>query len=150
MIKGRNLKFAALAVFAILFLFLHFSVYLEIDPEFPLLTSATQSSIDSKRLKLCEMRFPDYFNLIQRATYVYCIDDDAQNLISETVPNYFGYARMPKSDGIRSYIGDEDFEGKLFARDMIGLGYPNILFFILQYLLIGGSIFVLRNLLKKN
>jgi hypothetical protein len=147
--KKKFLYLILLGFCASLFLFFHFSIYTEYDAGFPFITSATQSPIDSKRLELCERKFPDYFNPFQKGTYVYCIDGNANNLVSETVPNYFGYARMSKSEDISKYIGDFDFEGTLSVRDLIGFMYPNMLFFFMQYLLIGCSTLILWSFYKK-
>ncbi len=129
------------------FFLLHYYIYLD-NGELPLIQSYTDSPVDTNRLTLCDEEQPSYFHPLRKVTYIYCLKD-SDVLLAEQPESIFTAQMEPLPEDLLRYWEGEEKEGKMFMRDKIGKTYANLIFFIVQYIIVAGFIFLLFIFISK-
>ncbi len=134
------------------FFLLHYTVYLEVGfltadglASFPVLQSYTDSPVDFKEVALCEQdgKRPGYLNPFQKIQYRYQIVREGYSEcdIVEEAESLFTSNMVPVSGDLTVYY--DGFEEDGFGRPLVENTYPNPLFFLVQYLIVGAFVYVL-------
>jgi hypothetical protein len=131
------------AAFFLLHLFVYIGFY---SGDVPVLESYTDSSVDVKKLSLCEEKRPTYFNPFRKITYIYqekIGDTSGECNIIEQAESMFTSKMQPLVGNPQDYHMGEDGGDGLFLRPLVGNTYANLFFFIIQYCIIATFVFVL-------
>ncbi len=155
-LKHKSHAIIASSLVALFFL-LHYYVYLGV-PLFrdggyttvPLLQGYTDSPVDLEELVLCEEKRPSYLNPLQKIEYSYQVVEGetySECNIVERASSIFTSNMEPIQGDPKDYF-DEQKEGP-FMRGNVSNDYANLTFFIVQYAIIAGFLFVILREEKK-
>lgn len=150
-LKGKKDTIVASLLVAAFF-FLHYTVYLEVGfltadglASFPVLQSYTDAPVDFEEVALCEQegKRPGYLNPFQKVQYRYQIVKEGYSEcdIIEEAEFLFTSNMVPVSGDLTVYYDGFDEDG--FGRSLVENWYPNLLFFLVQYLIVGALGYVL-------
>ncbi len=145
-LKNKSNAIISSALVAAFFL-LHYFVYLDnFGNDVPLLQSYTDPPFSIQQLTLCEEKYPSYFNPFKKVEYSYQTYDATNETYSECnltekAGSVFTSKMEPQNWNPEDYWKGYDTEG--FMRPLAGGEYANIVFFIVQYLIIAAFVFVL-------
>lgn len=134
------------------FFFLHYTVYLQVGflttdgfSSFPVLQSYTDLPVDFKEVAFCEQesKRPGYLNPFQKVQYRYQIVSENYSPcdIIEEAEFLFTSKMVPVAGDLMVYY--DGFEGDGFGRPLVENWYPNLLFFLVQYFIVGAFVSVL-------
>lgn len=127
------------------FFLLHYLVYMGAANEFPLIQSPIDPPFMMEQLGLCEEKYPTYFNPFQKVEHIYQIESEDLFGPCDLIERADGYIFEPKFEQIgwsaESYWKGYDVEG--FMRPLAGPEYANLLFFLVQYAIAAGWIWVI-------
>lgn len=136
-----------------LFFFLHYHVYLGVPflrdsgySTVPVLQSYTDAPVDLEELSLCEEKRPSYFNPFQKIQYRYQVMQDDNysecNIVEEAESIFTSRMKPVQGDPKDYFNGEGENEGP-FMRPLVSNDYANLIFFIVQYLIIAGFFYTL-------
>lgn len=127
------------------FFVLHYYVYLDnASGEVPIIQSYTDAPVDLPELSLCEEKKPTYFNPFLKVTFSYRVEQNdsySECNIIEQAESMLTSKMQPLVDDPYNYYDGFDEDG--FGRPQVGYTYANVLFFIVQYLIIAAFVLVL-------
>lgn len=142
--KNKSSVVIATVLVAAFFL-LHYYVYLDNSSgEIPLIQSYTDAPVDLSELSLCEEKKPSYLNPFRKVTFSYQVEQNGTYTdcnIVEQAESIFTSKMQPLAGDPYDYYHGFDEDG--FGRPQIGYTYGNLIFFIVQYLIIAAFVFVL-------
>lgn len=143
-LKNKSSVIIASVLVAAFFL-LHYFVYMDnASGEVPIIQSYTDAPVDLPELVLCEEKKPSYFNPFHKVQFSYQVEQNGTytecNIIEQAESIFTSKMQPLVGDPYKYYNGfDEDG----FGRPQIGYTYANLLFFIVQYLIIAAFVVVL-------
>jgi len=143
--KKKDLIF--LAILMIAFFALHYFVYLDhASGEVPVIQSYTDAPVDMYELWLSAEKRPTYLLPWRKVEFWYEDTITGEVIIEQASSMFSSDMESVQGDSFKYYDG---FESDGFGRPQVGYSYANILFFILQYLLLSGAAYLLVKSEKK-
>lgn len=150
-LRGKKTTILASLLVAAFFI-LHYTVYLQVGflntdgfSSIPLLQSYTDSPATFVEVALCEQegKRPGYFNPFQKVQYRYQIIKDGYSEcdIVEEAESIFTSKMVPVAGDLTTYYNGFEEDG--FGRPLVENVYANLIFFLVQYFIIGTFIYVL-------
>lgn len=142
-LKNKSSVIFASVLVATFFL-LHYFVYMDnASGEVPIIQSDTHPPVDLPELVLCEDKKPSYFNPFRKVQFSYQVDQNG----TYTECNIIEQAESMFTSKMHPLIGDpyeywNGFDEDGFGRPQVGYTYANLLFFLVQYLIIAAFVFI--------
>lgn len=143
--KSKKRSGAMLAgLLVIIFFTLHYYAYLDnASGEIPIIQSYTDAPVDLPELSLCEEKIPTYLNPFRKVEFSYQTETGLTrgecDIIEQSESILTSKMTPLKGDPYDYWHG---FEQDGFGRPQVGYTYANLLFFVMQYGLIGGFIYM--------
>jgi hypothetical protein len=154
------------SLLVIVFFLLHYYIYLDNAGTIPILQSYTDAPVDLPELMLCEeeQARPSYLTPFQKIKYSYAVRSGDGQIDSETgIPAYeysndcpiIEQAESIFTSKIKPLVGDpyeywNNFDEDSFARPLVANTYANLIFFLVQYLIIAAWITVIYRSFKSS
>lgn len=143
-LKNKSSVIIACVLVAAFFV-LHYFVYMDnASGEVPIIQSSTDAPVDLPELGLCEEKQPNYFNPFRKVQFSYQVRQND----TYTECNIIEQAESIFTSNMQPLVGDpyehwNGFDEDGFGRPQVGYTYANLLFFIIQYLIIVAFVVVL-------
>lgn len=151
-LKHKSRAIIASSLVALFFL-LHYYVYLGVPflrdggyTTIPLLQSYTDSPVELQELVLCEQKHPTYLNPFQKIEYSYQVVEGetySECNIVERAGSIFTSNMEPIQGDPKDYFDGESGNEGMFMRGNVSNDYANLTFFVVQYAIIAGFLFVI-------
>lgn len=153
-IANKNMKLKTksnllLLILPVLFFALHYFVYLghyqspfdsnEAFPDWFVLVSSSAEPLNIGKIVLTKTVYTDYFHPFQNLEYHYSEKSGNETVIIEQGSMFSTAMKSVKGDPASYY--DENVDGMFYRGFGVG-DYPNGLFFLVQYLIIVGFVFL--------
>ena len=155
------------SLLAVLFFLLHYYVYLDnASTDIPILQSYTDAPVDLPELVLCEDQSvrPSYLHPLRKITYSYAVRSGSGKVDPASgIPDYrysdncsiVEQAESIFTSKIKPLVGDpytywDNFDEDSFARPLVANTYANLIFFLVQYLIIAAWLTVIYRSFKSS